>query len=63
MLLQLGIQDQELKLYIMYINDDPRLTLAYFTAMSNLVAYTFERGKAVTQSLFKMGITYSKGLN
>ena len=31
-----------LKLYKVYINDDPGSTLTYFTAMSNLVSYTFE---------------------
>ena len=41
--------------------DDPGLTLTYFTARSNLVAYTFEWGKLLQSHL--MGITYSKGLN
>ena len=31
-----------------YINDDPGLTLTYFTAMSNWVTYTFELGKTIT---------------
>ena len=34
-----------LKLYKVYINDDPGLTLTYFTARSNWVTYTFEWGK------------------
>ena len=33
------------KLYKVYRNDDPRLTLTYFMARSNLVAYVFELGK------------------
>ena len=35
------------KLYKIYINDDPGLTLTYFTARSNLVPYAFvwEKGK------------------
>ena len=31
-----------LKLYKVYINDDPGLTLTYFTARSNWVTCTFE---------------------
>ena len=31
----------ELKLYTVYINDDPELTLTYFTAMSNLAKFDF----------------------
>ena len=40
MILKLGIQHQGLKLYKVYINDDRGLTMTYFTASSNLVAYT-----------------------
>ena len=61
MILKLGLQHQGLKLYKVYINDDPGLTLTYFTARSNLVAYTFEWEK-VSQSHL-MGKTCSKGLN
>ena len=42
MILILGIQHRELKLYKVYIKSDPGLTLTYFTARSNLVACTFE---------------------
>ena len=31
----------ELKLYTVRINDDPELTLTYFTAMSNLAKLVF----------------------
>ena len=34
--LELGIKHYVLKLYKVYINDDPALTLIYFTTMSNL---------------------------
>ena len=44
-ILKHGMQHQGLKLYKVYINDDPGLTLTYFTARSNWVAYTFEWGK------------------
>ena len=37
MILKLGMDRQGLKVYIVYINDDPGLTLTCITAMSNLV--------------------------
>ena len=61
MILKLGLQHHGLKLYKFNINDDPGLTLTYFTARSNLVAYTFEWGKVLQTHL--MGKTCSKGLN
>ena len=42
MILKLGMQHQRLKLYKVYINDDPQLTFTYFMARSNLIAYTFD---------------------
>ena len=48
MILKLGVEHQGLKLYKVYINNDPRLTLIYLTARSNLVSYVFELGKTVT---------------
>ena len=48
MILKLGMQHQGLKIYKVYITDDPGLTLTYFTARSNWVAYTFKWGKTVT---------------
>ena len=42
MILKLCMQHRELKLYKVYINGDPGLTLTYFTARSNLVACVFE---------------------
>ena len=39
-----------LKVYKVYIDDDPGLTLTYFTARANLVAYAFEWGKTVIKS-------------
>ena len=49
MILKLGMQHRGLKLYKVYINNDPGLTLAYLTAMSNWVLY-FWMGKTVTKS-------------
>ena len=61
MILKFGLQHLGIKLYKVYINDDPGLTLTYFTARSNLVADTFEWGKVLQSHL--MGKTCSKGLN
>ena len=61
MILKLGLQHQGLKLYKVYTNDDPGLTLTYFTERSNLVAYMSEWGKVLQSHL--MGKTCSKGLN
>ena len=49
MTLNLGIQHWVLKYYQICSNDDPRLTLTYFTARSNLVPYAFvwEKGKTM----------------
>ena len=41
MTLKLGMQHRVLGYYQVYSNDDPRLTLTYFTARSNLVPYAF----------------------
>ena len=54
MILKLGMQHWEIKLHKVYINDDPGLTLTYFTARSNLVAYAFEWEKLL-QSHFNNG--------
>ena len=49
MTLILGMQHRVLKYYQIYSNDDPGLTLTYFTARSNLVPYAFvwEKGKTI----------------
>ena len=41
MSLKLGMQHRVHEYYQVYSNDDPGLTLTYFTARSNLVPYTF----------------------
>ena len=40
-IVKLGIEQYVLKLYKIYINDDPELTLTYFTTMSNLATLVF----------------------
>ena len=49
MTLKLGMQHWVLKYYQVSSNDDPGLTLTYFTARSNLVPYVFvwEKGKTM----------------
>ena len=49
MILKLGMQHWVLEYYQIYSNDDPGLTLTYFTARSNLVPYAFvwEKGKTM----------------
>ena len=46
---KLGMQHWVLEYYQICSNDDPGLTLAYFTARSNLVTYAFviEKGKTI----------------
>ena len=51
MILKLGLKHWRLKLYKVYINDDPGMTFTYFTARSNWVAYTFEWGKLLQSHL------------
>ena len=50
MTLKLGLRFVDLKLYKVYLNDDPGLTLTNFTARSNLVAYAIAWEKTVTKS-------------
>ena len=52
MTLKLGMQHWVLKDYQVCSNDDPELTLTYFTARSNLVPYAFvwEKGKTMNFS-------------
>ena len=39
--MKLGMEQYVLKLYKIYINDDPELTLTYFTTMSNSAKLVF----------------------
>ena len=49
MALKLGMQHRVHKYYQVCSNDDPGLTLTYFTARSNLLSYAFvcEKGKTM----------------
>ena len=53
MILKLGMYHLGLKLYRVYINDDPGFTLTYFTAMSNWVTCTYEWGKLLQSHLME----------
>ena len=41
MLMKLGMEQYVLKLYKVYINDDPELTLSHFKIMSNFAKLVF----------------------
>ena len=41
MMMKLGMEQNVLKLYKVYINDDPELTLTHFKTMSNLANFVF----------------------
>ena len=41
MIMKLGIEQYVLKLYKVYINDDPELTLTHFKMMSNFAKLVF----------------------
>ena len=49
MILKLGMHHRVLKYYQVCSNDDPGLTLTYFTARSNMIRYAFvwEKGKTM----------------
>ena len=48
MTLKLGLRQRVLNYYQVCSNDDPWLTLTYFTARSNLVpAFVWEKGKTI----------------
>ena len=52
MTLKLGMQHQVLEYYQVCSNDDPGLTLTYFTTRSNLVPYAFVWEKGKTMDFF-----------
>ena len=58
MTLKLGIQNRVLEYYQDCSNDDPGLTLTYFTARSNLVPYVFVWEKAKRIDFSETIVTY-----
>ena len=53
MILKLGLQHRVLEYYQISSNDDPGLTLTYFTARSNLVPYAFVWDKVETMDFLE----------
>ena len=53
MTLKHGMQHRVLKYFQTYSNDDPGLTLTYFSARSNLVSYAFVWEKSKTIDFFR----------
>ena len=51
MIMKLGIQNCEIELCKSYVNNEPGLTFAYFTARSNFFAYVFELGTLLQRHL------------
>ena len=58
MTLKLGMHHPVLKYYQVCSNDDPGLTLTYFTARSNLVPYAFIWGKGKTMDFSETIVVY-----
>ena len=53
MILKLGMQHRGIKLYKVYINDDPGLTLTYFTARSNWLVMCLNGKTVKSHSMVK----------
>ena len=58
MTLKLGMQHRVHEYYQVCSNDDPRLTLTYFTARSNLVPYAFVWEKGKTKDFSETIVVY-----
>ena len=58
MALKLGMQHRVLEYYQVCSNNDPGLTLTYFTARSNLVPYAFVWEKGKTMDFFSETIVF-----
>ena len=58
MTLKIGMQHRVLEYYQVYSNDEPGLTLTYFTTRSNLVPYAFVWEKGKTMDFSKTIVLY-----
>ena len=56
--MNLGMHHWVIEYYQVCLNDDPGLTLTYFTARSNLVPYAFEWGKVKTMDFSETIVVY-----
>ena len=59
MTLNVGMQHRVLKYNQVCSNDDPGLTLTYFTASSNLIPYAFVWGKGKTMDISEIILVYN----
>ena len=59
MILKPGMQHWVLEYYQVCSNDDPRVTLTYFTARSNLVHFAFVREKGKTMDISETIAVYN----
>ena len=62
MTLKVGMQHLVLEYYQIYSNDDPGLTLTYFTARSNLVPSAFIDEKDKTMDFSETIVVYDESL-
>ena len=64
--MKLDMERYELKLYTVYVNDDPELTVTYFTAISNLAklvaALKTARTSSIVQFIFYFDFGISRNL-
>ena len=58
MTLKLGMQHRVHKYYQVCSNDDPGLTMTYFTARSNLLPYAFVWEKCKTMDISETIVVY-----
>ena len=58
MILKLCMQHRVLEHYQVCSNDDPRLTLTYFTVRSNFVPYAFVLEKGITMDFSETVVDY-----
>ena len=58
MTLNIGMLHRVLKYFQVYSNDDPGLTLTYFTVRSNLVPYAFVWEKSKTMAFSEISLVY-----
>ena len=63
MILKVGMYHRGLKLYKVYINHDPGLTLTYFMARSNWVDCMFEWRKLLQSHLMEENLQQRTVLN
>ena len=63
MTLKLGMHHRVLEYYQVCSNDDPGLTLTYFTARSNLVPYAFVWEKGKTMDFSETIVVYDVKVN